>query len=92
MRQEERFLLATRFNIAARLGLRYAKEEMKQLLVPIVIGMLLPISAPAQQAHSLDVEIGQRVKLRTLRGPKVEVIINWTREAPGEGRTLNQSR
>ena len=49
---------------------------MKQLLLPILIGMLLASSAPAQQAHSLEVEIGQRVKLRIFGGPNVEVIVN----------------
>jgi hypothetical protein len=38
--------------------------------------MLLVGSAPAQQGHSLDVEIGQRVKLLTFGGPNVEVIVN----------------
>jgi len=38
--------------------------------------MLLASSALAQQTHSLDVEIGQRVKLRTFGGPNVEVTVN----------------
>ncbi len=70
-----RLFLTRAFNIAARPPFRYAKE-VKQILLPFVIGMLLPISAPAQQAHTLNVEIGQRVKLRTFGGPNVEVIVN----------------
>ena len=74
-KQEEAFLLPARFNIAARAPLRYAKG-VRQILLPIVIGMLLASSALAQQTHSLDVEIGQRVKLRTFGGPNVEVTVN----------------
>jgi hypothetical protein len=64
-----------RFNIAARLLFRYAKE-VRQILLPIFIGMLLSSSASAQQTHSLDVKIGQRVKLRDMGGPNVELIVN----------------
>ena len=55
--------------------LRYAKE-VKQILLAISIGALFASSALAQQAHSLDVKIGQRVKLRLFGGPNVEVIVN----------------
>jgi hypothetical protein len=41
---------AARFNIAARLLLQYAKE-VRQILLPIVLGMLLSSSAFAQQTH-----------------------------------------
>jgi hypothetical protein len=68
-------VLAARFNIAARVLLRYAKE-VRQLLLLIVIGMLLSSSAFAQQTHSFDVKIGQRVKLRDMGGPNVELIVN----------------
>ena len=55
--------------------LRYA-EEVRQILLSIVIGMLLSSSALAQQTHSLEVKVGQRVKLRDMEGPNVEVIVN----------------
>ena len=67
--------LAARFNIAARVLLRYAKE-VRQILLLIVIGMLLSSSAFAQQMRSLDVKIGQRVKLRDMGGPNVQLIVN----------------
>jgi hypothetical protein len=38
--------------------------------------MLLSSSASAQQTHSLDVKIGQRVKLRDMGGPNVQLIVN----------------
>ena len=55
--------------------LRYA-EEVRQILLSIVIGMLLSSSALAQQTHSLEVKVGQRVKLRDMGGPNVELIVN----------------
>jgi hypothetical protein len=64
-----------RFNTAARLLLRYGKE-VRQILLPIVISMLLSSSASAQQTHSLDVKVGQRVKLRDMGGPNVQLIVN----------------
>jgi len=64
-----------RFDTAARLLLRYGKE-VRQILLPIVISMLLSSSASAQQTHSLDVKIGQRVKLRDMGGPNVQLIVN----------------
>lgn len=66
---------AARFNIAARLLLHYAKE-VRQTLLPIVLGMLLSSSAFAQQTHSLDVKVGQRIKLRDMGGPNVQLIVN----------------
>ena len=71
----EGFLSAARFDIAARVLLRYA-EEVRQILLSIIIGMLLSSSASAQQTHSLDVKIGQRVKLRDMGGPNVQLIVN----------------
>jgi len=71
----EGFLSAARFNTAARLLLRYGKE-VRQILLPIVISMLLSSSASAQQTHSLDVKIGQRVNLRDMGGPNVQLIVN----------------
>src|SRR5207248_10469271 len=68
-------LLAACFNIAARVLLRYA-EEVRQILLSIVIGMLLSSSALAQQTHSLEVKVGQRVKLRDMGGPNVQLIVN----------------
>ena len=38
--------------------------------------MLLSSTASAQQTHSLDVKVGQRVKLRDMGGPNVELIVN----------------
>jgi hypothetical protein len=61
--------------LAARVLLRYVKE-VRQILLPIVIGMLLSGLAFAQQTHSLDVKVGQRIKLRDLGGPNVELIVN----------------
>ena len=49
---------------------------MKQILLSIIIGMLLSNSAFAQQTHSLDVKIGQRIKLRDMGGPNVQLIVN----------------
>jgi hypothetical protein len=49
---------------------------MRQILPLIVIGMLLSSSAFAQQTHSLDVRIGQRVKLRDMGGPNVQLLVN----------------
>jgi hypothetical protein len=66
---------AARFNIAARLLLHYAKE-VRQTLLAIVLGMLLSSSAFAQQTHSLDVKVGQRIKLRDMGGPNVQLIVN----------------
>jgi hypothetical protein len=38
--------------------------------------MLLSSSAFAQQTHSLDVKVGERVKLRDMGGPNVQLIVN----------------
>src|SRR5260370_13108239 len=40
------------------------------------MGMLLSSSAPAQQTRNLDVKIGQRVKLRDMGCPNVQLIVN----------------
>ena len=71
----EKAFSRARFNTAARLLLRDGKE-VRQILLPIVISMLLSSSASAQQTHSLDVKVGQRVKLRDMGGPTVELIVN----------------
>jgi hypothetical protein len=49
---------------------------VNQIFRVISVGALLASSALAQQAHSVEVEIGQRVKLRIFGGPNVEVIVN----------------
>jgi len=49
---------------------------VRQILLPIFIGMLLSSSAPAQQTRNLDVKVGQRVKLREMGGPNVQLIVN----------------
>jgi len=41
-----------------------------------MIGTLLSGSAFAQQTHSFDVKIGQRIKFRDMGGPNVELIVN----------------
>ena len=49
---------------------------MKQILLAVIISALLASSLLGQQIHSLDVEIGQRIKLRDMRGPNVQLIVN----------------
>jgi len=49
---------------------------MKQNLIVIGIWMLITAVAFAQQIQTLDVKIGERVKLAKLGGPNVELIIN----------------
>ena len=49
---------------------------MKQILLAIIISALLVSSLLGQQVHSFDVKIGQRVKLRDMGGPNVELIVN----------------
>jgi hypothetical protein len=48
---------------------------MKQIFRAISIGAFLASSVLAQQT-TLDVEIGQRVKLQNSGGPNVEIIVN----------------
>jgi len=49
---------------------------VKQILLAIIISALLASSLLGQQAHSFDVKIGQRIKLRDMGGPNVEFIVN----------------
>jgi hypothetical protein len=49
---------------------------MKQNLVAISICTLITSFALAQQTQTLDVKIGERVKLAKLGGPNVELVIN----------------
>ena len=49
---------------------------MKQILLAIVISALLVSSLLGQQIHSFDVKIGQRIKLRDMGGPNVQLIVN----------------
>src|SRR5437870_12910731 len=49
---------------------------MKQILPAIIISALLASSLLGQQIHSFDVKVGQRVKLRDMGGPNVELIVN----------------
>ena len=49
---------------------------MKQILLAVIISGLLFSSAFAQQTHSLDVKVGQRIKLRDMGGPNVQLIVN----------------
>ena len=49
---------------------------MKKNLVTITICTLVTRVVLAQETHTLDVRIGERVKLLKLGGPNVELIIN----------------
>ena len=49
---------------------------MKQILLAIIISALLESSLLGEQLHSLDVKIGQRIKLREMGGPNVQLIVN----------------
>ena len=49
---------------------------MKQILLAIIISALLAGSLLGQQIHSLDVKVGQRIKLRDMGGPNVQLIVN----------------
>jgi hypothetical protein len=49
---------------------------VKQILLAIIISALLASSLLGQQLHSFDVKIGQRIKLRDMGGPNVQLIVN----------------
>ena len=49
---------------------------MKQILLAVIISGLLASSLLGQQIHSFDVKIGQRIKLRDMGGPNVQLIVN----------------
>ena len=49
---------------------------MKQILLAVIISALLTSSLLGQQIHSFDVKIGQRIKLRDMGGPNVQLIVN----------------
>ncbi len=49
---------------------------MKQILLAVIISGLLANSLLGQQIHSFDVKIGQRIKLRDMGGPNVQLIVN----------------
>ena len=49
---------------------------MKQILLAVIINALLASSLLGQQIHSFDVKIGQRIKLRDMGGPNVQLIVN----------------
>ena len=49
---------------------------MKQILLAVIISALLASSLLGQQIHSFDVKIGQRIKLRDMGGPNVQLIVN----------------
>ena len=49
---------------------------MKQILLAVIISALLASSLLGQQIHSFDVNIGQRIKLREMGGPNVQLIVN----------------
>jgi hypothetical protein len=49
---------------------------VKQILLAIIISALLVSSLLGQQIHSFDVKIGQRIKLRDMGGPNVQLIVN----------------
>jgi hypothetical protein len=49
---------------------------VKQILLAVIINALLSSSLLGQQIHSFDVKIGQRIKLRDMGGPNVQLIVN----------------
>ena len=49
---------------------------MKQILLAVIITGLLASSLLGQQIHSVDVKIGERIKLRDMGGPNVQLIVN----------------
>jgi len=49
---------------------------VKQILLAVIISALLASSLLGQQIHSFDVKIGQRIKLRDMGGPNVQLIVN----------------
>jgi hypothetical protein len=49
---------------------------VKQILRAVIVSALLANSLLGQQIHSLDVKIGQRIKLRDMGGPNVQLIVN----------------
>jgi len=49
---------------------------VKQILLAVIISALLSSSLLGQQIHSFDVKIGQRIKLRDMGGPNVQLIVN----------------
>ena len=49
---------------------------MKQILLAVIISVLLASSLLGQHIHSFDVETGQRIKLRDMGGPNVQLIVN----------------
>ena len=49
---------------------------MKQILLAVTISALIAGSLLGQQIHSFDVKIGQRIKLRDMGGPNVQLIVD----------------
>jgi hypothetical protein len=49
---------------------------VKQILLAVIISALLANSLLGQQIHSVDVKIGQRIKLHDMGGPNVQLIVN----------------
>ena len=49
---------------------------MKQILLAIILSALLAGSLLGQQIHNFDVKIGQRIRLRDMGGPNVQLIVN----------------
>ena len=49
---------------------------MKQIFLAVIISALLANSLLGQQIHSFDVKIGERIKLRDMGGPNVQLIVN----------------
>jgi hypothetical protein len=49
---------------------------VKQILLAVIISGLLASSLLGQQIHSFDVKIGERIKLRDMGGPNVQLIVN----------------
>jgi hypothetical protein len=49
---------------------------VKQILLAVIISALLASYLLGQQIHSFDVKIGQRINLRDMGGPNVQLIVN----------------
>jgi hypothetical protein len=49
---------------------------VKQILLAVIISALFASSLLGQQIHSFDVKIGERIKLRDMGGPNVQLIVN----------------
>jgi len=49
---------------------------VKQILLAVIISALVASYLLGQQIHTFDVKIGERIKLRDMGGPNVQLIVN----------------